>query len=1661
MCKKTLLLSVLLVFFLSPIWAGGNRQQNETRTADDPAGFQDSIDIDSRKPGKWNYYLEAADKAGNIAIAGPENIYIDPASDLPRTTVINPTPNMRVQGNLNIVGIAVDDDGVDSVWFNVTRGRDGKGEKVVDDTQAAGKDYWSFFLDTTDQEIWTDGVYTITAWSIDINGLSGISDDFPAKVHRKHLVYWHLDRKKPDTVVTSHEIGALVSGNVKLRGTVADGNGINSLSYSVDGGTRYLPARFSQDRRTGDYTWEINIDTKKTFDDGAAVIWFKAQDGQGSIGNAAHLLFVNNTPPTINILYPPANATVNGIFSIAGYAHHEVGISSVTWNGGKGIGGEFEIIPGNHWWSADVDLRGQKLSSIDIEVRAVDVSGNVRVVKQKYKVDQNADLPVVTLSEPATGKLVDEGESLVVKGSISDDDGVRSVLYSLNNAEPVEIQCTGYFQFLVPGLQNGVNQLDVWAKDVTGVVGNKVQVKNITVPTALPEPRITNTTVGSGNTARNAAFYTGMTLKLEPKVRTVIDVAIKATTVSTASVTFGNLPPVAIRPTAGKDGYFRANGVAVPANLQSGYTKVLLKATDRFGREATFEESLFIENTNPGFEKDPYAAAEQWFEWIRPNLSNGRIVLSSEDDFLLGVAYEPLVEARIVASQGAQGATNLSVEVDEYGRLIMKAINQGVWGPFTLNLGHFTYSQQFTVIADFGGPDINITAAPQGWVRTSLDNVAFTVTSAHRVTAVEFSKDLGETWQNIQSGINAPVNSGITRSFDISDVEDGSLQFLIRATNESGSYKTADFTVLKDTALPQMSLIMPISDEIITGVNGKIRMGFEIKEAGAIKTITYNRPSSAGIQAITTEVFNIDTWDKDFPPLFLEVEMDSIVMPLAENMRFVFEDMAGNRDQLDAWEFVIDQQMDIPKVHVILPLDNEVITTDFIVSGIMFDDDGIKQITWRIDSTPDQIIEAANGFSIPIALNTLTDNDHTVTVVAEDIYGVKSEAVVQRFRVSLSEPEAAVTFPRFDTVLKEVIQITGTSADRNGIKEVQVSVDNGNTYNTAKGTTAWEYSFNSKILKDGAHVVFIRVYDNYEIPATYATMINVDNTPPDIALDSPGDGSISTGNVLVMGRTLDPNLDAVRVELRSLDGVTIRPDLRTRDIGNEEVIKESYELTGLRDGIYNIEVVGTDKAGNVTRVSRNVQLARETYKNFVDILYPLDNETVGGVFNLYGFAGGTDKPGTVTIRINGSDIQTNEVDDSGYYRFSFTPEEALMSPGNNQIMIYSDFSGTGTINSQTQNVIYAPDGPWVAIDTFSFGEFAFERPYLEGRAGYSLSLEDQEVLADKNADKELKDAIKAKVYDYTEISFDNGKTFLKTSKALKKGVDFRYRLETGEMIEGMHYILLRAKMKNGEVAMTRMIVQVDKTAPVIKVISPEAGGVYNQELAYSASATDDVDLVSLGYHLRIGDKNAYEIPGFLQGLYFEFIIPPFIKYAIGKDVPAFPFGGGATFMDVAFGLSFFDDNVKIQFQYGFMTQDIYNKMTGYDPSSGLSEEQVRYGGNVIGLKLLANVYTLPLGAVWGPDFDWLFASFGIGANFSYFDVSREGYTQSGEPTWLSALLLQIEFPKGTIPKQKYFRTFSLFTEGQLWFVPTDVNAEAMGIAVVLPKIIMGLRAYVF
>ncbi|MDR0494404.1 MAG: Ig-like domain repeat protein [Treponema sp.] len=1652
MGKKVVILVVLWVACITVIHAAG-RKENESREADNPEGFTSSIPIENKRTGKYNFYIEAKDKANNKTLAGPHNMYVDPVSDLPVTRIINPRPNMHIQGNLNIVGSCMDDDGVDHVEFVVTRGADGKGEELVRDT-ASGGEFWYYYLETTDMEIWTDGVYTITAWGVDINGLSGISDDFRAKDRKFHRVSWNLDRKKPQIRVTSHEVGDFVTGKINVKGSIFDGNGVKSLNYSLDEGSTYRPLGIKYDKRRDTYFWETAIDTK-AFEDGPKVVWFKAVDGMGTMGLYAHLLFINNTTPEIEILYPAEDDAVSSVFTLAVYAAHPVGLKSLTWKLGKDSG-EFPRIIGNSWWIQEFDIRAQKANSLDLEIRAEDLSGNVTTVKRKLKVDQNASLPVVSLEEPAAGISID-GESLNVKGTASDKDAVASILYSINSGASVEIPCSGYFQFTIAKIPPGTSNIDIWAKNIYGIEGPKVQVKGITAPGPLPEPRIASIS-GGDSKASPRDFYTGM--EIQPRM--VMDFAVKSGNALTgASISFAGQPAIPLNPRTGRDGLYHAD-VPLPAELSPGLIKIELTASDRLGREGVWVDYFYTASFG-----------SSTFEWVRPvKTKDERVVISAADEILMGLGGLPLSSASVSGS----GAENVRVEVDEYGRVQLRAQREGSFGPLSLtvsprNGGANFRSETFTILADFAPPAIKM--AVPGFVQGRVP-LQFTVADSNKIMSADYSTDLGGTWQSLLTTSQAAALSPgelVRRVLDISSFPDGVINIQIRVVDEAEHVTIEHIYPQKDTVAPEAELIMPISE---ARVNGAIRLGITVKEAGSIKSVTYQRPEADGAGAISKVVYPYpDTYNENgekiyrHPARFLNILTDPTEMPLDYTMRLIIEDEAGNRTQLNRWPFIIDNEMDIPVAQIVLPLENEVITADFEVSGVCFDDDAIGAVYWRIDNgTGHKLETTGNGFSVPIALSSLTDNEHSVTIVPEDIYGVRGRPVRRNFKVSLSEPVSAITTPSFDMINSGIVEISGGAFDENGISKVQISIDNGNTFNDTRlnaydNTAEWFYEFNSQILKDGAHVIFTRVYDKYDISAMYASLLNIDNTPPELTIDSPENGMITTGPISILGKVSDVNLEAKSVELRSLEGVRVPGTFSIYRPGMAPMIRESMDISSLRNGLYNLEIQAIDKAGNTTIISRNIELAQESQRNFVNVLYPLNGEYVQGFFNLYGVTGGNDKAGTVILNVNGTDVRMADVTWTDFYCFSLSGE--YLREGWNELVVHSDFGGNDSVKSEKRNIYYQPDGAWVTIDSLTMGDFAYERPWFTGRAGYALNEEELQILADKGAEKELLAEIRGKTPDYVDISFDNGGTFVKTGRGKGKDSDWSYRLETGEMAEGLHFIIVRANMKNGETAVTRTVLQVDKTPPKITLIAPQPGGRYNQELEFSALASDDSALASLTYHLRAGDKALYEVPGFLQGLYFEGTIPPFIKQAF-NEAPNI-FGGGATYFDAGMGLSFFDDNVKIQVQYGRITQDLYEALGQEGP--------LRYGGHVLGLKLLANIYALPFGKMIGPDWEWLSASLALGANFSLFDLAHEEnskfsrpdnpiyYTQSGSSTWMSALLMQLEFPKVTIPRREYLRTFSMFTEGQLWFVPTDVDASKNNIKVVIPHVIVGLRMYIF
>jgi len=1756
MLKKFVCLVIFSFLFISTVFAGGGRDITE-KESESLESWQETFDISEKKPGKYNIMVTAKDKGGNVQVTGPYNITIDPNSDLPVVGITNPISNMRVSGNLNIVGTGIDDDAMDKVLLIL----DGDEENPI---VAEGSDYWSYYLDTTNLE---EGPHTVLAYGIDVNGVQGNSV----------LTTWHLDRRQPLTEVQNYAQGPLVSGKVTLKGQITDGNGIASLEYSTDGGQTYLPTKIIENKKTGEYFFEFDVDTRP-MEDGAAVIWFRAKDLQGSSGLSSFLFFVDNTKPVVELLYPISGQYVNGIFSVAGTAKDVIGITSLSWQFNE-QSGSFDVVAGNPYWAVELDVRNIEKKELPLFITAQDTVGNITTQKFNILIDSSLDLPSTNITYPVANSIISgTKESFYIRGFASDDDGIAQVVYSVDGGAEQTVDCQAAFYIDLSDiisdsvLSAGTHTVKMYAVDIHGIKGNSQEISFVSQGAA---PSVENGVISSKNGNQDYSFGMEIHPELDSVFKTVLhsDCGLKFAEWTVNDVVVGNITPknpeknIPVEIDLGANSPWGVVRLGVSAvdiydrQIQKEWlvyltnlTKIIPLIETGFSMEDLKSKAVFTDTQKINFlsiDNQPYKAGvilslprntlkeEEKFVSIRIQsetpvtsvaytiqgaVDNGAVIggdasqtgkatiKKTEDPTIFDVEI-PLKNLPVrwtvleVTAAGKTGviakdsavfgivrgkdateiqdeekmywgknhadsngsykfvegffnlktpiAANLSV-IDSNLDFVSKdkivtitALKDGVYNNLVVSAkdgyGRNYQSTESQIVYSESAPVISLDLPENGsWVQNAL-TVEGKVVDANGIKLIEISLDGENTWIPVDMSITKDSVSSegiLQKEFSVPlpmhNYADGFIPVDVRITDSLGISSVVRSAIQKDTQAPSVQVITPAPGDL---VNGETLVTVLIQDAGLLTGSSYIPPTSMlgsvvqttsksaedGVETVSDAVIEEQNLDLKSLVTFFAGRTTS---PLDAEMGFSATDVAGNTLRFYGWDFKIDAESDKPRTEIHLPEENAIITSDFTVSGVIYDDDGESRIFYKIDDGEFiQVEEFGSSFAIDLKINDLGDNEHTITIFAEDIHGVRGDSVSRNFRISLEEPKGAVSTPSLEETVKGVVKMTGVSSDKNGIALVQISVDNGNSFNDAIGTENWEYELDTRVIQDGTHVVFLRIYDNYGISALYTSLINIDNTVPEIALELPMDDSSTSGMLFFSGQTMDNiKLQELYITIRPLDNknsTAMPPHLNKIELIPDNIITKAVDISALQDGFYNIELTGADAGGNTRRVSRNIKLDKNLQATKVDLMYPLNGEHVQGVFNVYGTASSESPIEKLMLYVDDVFVAETNLSSSGYYKFELTPE--LISAGTHNLTVKALTANSSMTSSNVQYVVYKPEGAWVSIDNFTMCDFAVDRPFLEGRAGYVFSEEDLLLSQSKEATKEQKQAIAEKTVEKIEFSFDNGKTFTQVGE---KGM-WSYRIENEDMREGYHFLFVRATMKNGETAITRSIIRIDKTSPIIKLISPGIGGAFNNELVFSGLSSDDVGLDSVNFTLRSGDKSSYEVPAFIQGLYF--------------DVHFW----GATLYDVGMGLTFFDDNVKLQFQFGQFTQEqraLFDK-SGFD---------MRYGGNVIGMKLLANIAYIPMRYFWGPDWSWLSAGFALGANFSLFTQ-----TQSGRPQMLSAMLGQVEFPRITLEERKMFTTFSFYIEGQLWFIPTDVQGGSINISPVIPQISGGIRVNVF
>jgi hypothetical protein len=1308
---------------------------------------------------------------------------------------------------------------------------------------------------------------------------------------------------------------------------------------------------------------------------------YRLTDRIGNVAVAEAPHFLNPAPmpanakgPSIAILSPLPNSPVAKELLAAVRIEAAAGLASAAWSFDtqKGV-----LDPSaGPVWVLRLDASALKGKTAVFKVDAKDAAKGSVSAQATVVVSQAALAPAVEILSPADNAPIAAFHAFAAKAY--SDTGVASVAYSIDGGEWVSIE-GGQAAALLSGLAPGTHNLAVKAVSRAGIESAPVKrafklsgngpSMELYLSSGKEAPQPLNpgmAFVVKDSKLSGRAFFPNGLGALSAKLDSGLDLKPTLKKVSNTEATFE---------------------AVLPANLPYGRIGLAMTAKDALGVE-TLENHFFYR----------VAPAAQSFMDEGIHINDDRALLEGGGSLAMegrplsarfvgrplakveilpdpkGLVTASFDDRLILLSPGQEGVAAASklvattVDGDKYE-----------WGPVS-------------ILVDSGPPVVDILRpAEDEWLKSTV-SIELTAADPNGVEALEWSLD-GESWEKLPLGADGKASGSISAA----SLPDGALTLRIRATDKAGKSAVYLRSFNKDTVAPVGLVSAPAAGE---HVNGYITIAASFTDEGG---------------TLRAHEFSVDgkTWEP-FESAFFgsrDVELAKVGND-PKNLRFRATDAAGNSAEVTP-DCTVDGELDLPTVKIQLPEEMEVLRADFEISGVVSDDDGIAAVYYKIDDGAEQRLdlEGNYSFAIPIALFETTDNEHVVEMRAEDIFGVQGPKVKRTYRISKAEPVASMENPPIEKTVKGVVMIEGTASDANGIKQVRISVDNANTFNMTDGTEKWTYRFDTRALADGLHSLYVKPLDKYDTEGFFASLINIDNTDPQIILDQPSDGSEVSGVLRLSGRVYDAvaiksvrlNFDRVMQEGEKAADIQGKTSLEI-DMGLDIIITRDIDITELAEGVYNLRIRVLDKADNFALATRTVTVIRKKKAESIDVMYPLKGESITGEFTVNGRARLEKPVASAMVLLDGKELGEAPLNEDGYFSYRITPTDVADGQHTISARVVNDLGET--LTAYEVPVHYTRNGPWISMDNFQYGAYLPYRPYLQGRVGwYDENMESY----DKTTKARL---LKERDVVSVEVSLDNGRTFEEA-----KGTErWRYRMETIYYPEGAQYLIIKATFADGSKTVARTIYNLDKTSPKVTILAPRENERLNEVINLIGTASDETKLSSIEAVLRPGDKAGYEVPAFIKGLFLD-------AHALG-----------ATYYEVGAGLNFISDDIKLMGFYG----------------QGLTDS--RFGGTTFGVKLLANIAYLPFSFLFGPDWTWLSANLAIGANFTYFME-----TGSGNEVIVSAVVAQLEFPIFTIAKLKFLKKYSFYTEMQLWMVPSDVTTADSFI----PKIAFGARISLF
>jgi hypothetical protein len=1476
-------------------------------------------------------------------------------NEKPTIALASPRVGDWLSREVSVNGGASDALGIKTLEYSL----DGMRTFVPVEFPAAAKS--SSFKLTSSLENVPDGLVSLAVRCVDLAGNTAVEQVTVLK-----------DTTEPSVEILMPREDVEISGKFPLAGQVKDDGVITKVEWSIDGEI-FSPA-------TGTAVFSIIIDPAN-LPRPPEQITVRAADKSGNIGTVkipirlaqpaqpaeaapASPAVKDTVKPSLELIYPPKDLKVHGKLLFIGKVSDNVGVKRLSYDAGAGNKGDIELFEGCPYWVQEVDFTNEKATRPTVSLVAEDLSGNKTEVRYTVALDPTSDQPIVSVAQPASKAQI-EGDAFLL-GTARDDEGVGKILYSLDGGSEKELPGAESFAVKLEGLAAGPHKVSVRAVDVNGTAGAKRETL-FTIIGSAPEIRAASIMQGK----ESLPYYAGIRALIDKSTSlrgvVVVPNAVKSAEYAIQGGKTSQLP-LQKTTTAGEFSF----DIPLPVDLPYAKIDVRIAAMDSLGKKTELSTYFYRVGAETG---GPGDAEGIYFVDSRID-GTGSILLAPGESVSGYFNGRPIKEVKVEPENLVIAASfeGNFLDVSASAEGLLEGVRIGI---ITVD-GDSYQSDPLAFRCDAAAPTLTVATPSTGdWAAGKIE-VKGTASDANGIRSVGYAiGDVGE-FTPLELAKN-DAGFSFDLPVELANIADGDVGFTVRAEDGAGRQSALSLRLMKDTVGPAIVMVTPPPEDPI---NGLILATGTAKDEGIVDSVEFSDDGTTFVPIAGTTVF------------LMHLDLAKY-QALPEKFYFRATDRSGNSTVFSP-TLNIQQAMDIPQAQIQIPQEGEVFRGDFSISGMAFDDDGIGAFTYRLDDGQWVKLPGAPSFSIPIQIKEIGDNEHTVEVQTEDIYGTRSEITKTMFKISTAEPTSKLVSPAISTTSRGIITLSGESSDNNGISEVFISFDNGQTFNRCESEEKWTYRLDTRILRDGTRPLLVKAIDGYGTEGIYMTIYNLDNAPPEIILDSPKDGAAVAEELLLDGRAWD------NISLVSLTG-RLRP-LGAGSSGSppyelpvKGIFSSVVDLKGFAPGWYDLTLEAMDQAENSSKVSRNVYIEERKSLDKLAILFPVNGQRLFGPFTLSGKVEAEERVSEVALTVDGKPAETIPVNSNGVFTLPVTSE--LLSDGTHIFETTAQLSGELEIRSEPRGIEYGKFGPWVRITSHTLRDFVTVRPYIKGEAGYALEPVDP---TDKEAVARYMREREAHRVERVEVSLNNGRSF----EPAQGREQWRYRLETQNFPDGDIRPIVKAVFADGSAAFDKTIVTIDDTPPEVTLLSPSEEGRFNKNIAMSGTAHDANGIAEVLATVRKGDKANYELPAFIQGLYLD-------GHAIGM-----------TDWDVGAGLTFFQNNVKLQAQIGMLPADPDQRFTGL----------------VVGAKLLANIAHFPFSFFLGPDWDFLSLSLAIGANFSYITNSGDTIAFTDKGLVLGGMVGQVEFPIVKISSWPVFNTYSLYTEYQLWFISSDISA---------------------